>query len=888
MNLAHCNPSTELDRNTRKYNEIQDYWLSKKSILKRFTKPNGVVDEQLASSMMKSFISDVLDKPFRPEVRFTKGEWARMRIAIDSFSKDITGPFSNITGLFAVPRGLARLDPASNDFLMKLERAKNYERNSMSMTEFNLQTIKNHILEGHINEGLQTKWSKKLGTKSYKDFRKIRDELIRRGDVQGLLESQGEIQRFFESDNGRLLKQYNDLIKMNQKEFDTAVKDGYYREVPLELGVGFKKEKMTYNGSIVQAVKLTRQTLNNLGEVNINTMKKMISLLDHKVPYYTDNKGKVKSSLEAAIERIEEGMEIGDYFPRVHLESIYSMKKAMNDLIVEKDLVNISGKLNDLNNLAMDLRDSLARDIPENVRARSFRDETLGGLWETDPFVVVDKYARDAIQWNKNTHMQEAYLTAMRNIPNSNSEFIRGMKSFITEEYAVATETGLGREEWVNSFVRTVNGFQTARTMGLNITGGIKNALSVLHFTSKTGPKAILDSNRLYQDEVIKKSFDKVSKEEGFLFTPEDSSILLEGTIGKDKYSKADIVFNERSGEYQYKDTNFRDLMGSLGTSTVGKLLFFHRMTENAQKKHMFKVSFINKFAQLRENQGLTDSQIETYAKNYALKMVNGWAYEYAPFAKSKWVRGDGIVVDATGENYIVKKESSSLGGIGGGLSEIAFHLMHYPMSLLETHVRELKGAGQSVKAGQWDSPEMKYLVRYGTLYSMISAGSVILNGNLHNIMENETLNRFARIEKDLTEYDNPDRATFGLLSEFTGPTLGHMKYWLIQSGMLQLDTPLQKILFGNVDYGQKDDPDVIRYSDYQYGTEYGRQVHKILPALRDGRGMDVARHYLAFYPSDWIKETRRQLPFFKRPSKKPTSKEKNRQLAIDILKTGF
>ena len=302
----------------------------------------------------------------------------------------------------------------------------------------------------------------------------------------------------------------------------------------------------------------------------------------------------------------------------------------------------------------------------------------------------------------------------------------------------------------------------------------------------------------------------------------------------------------------------------------------------------MFKVSFINKFAQLRENQGLTDSQIETYAKNYALKMVNGWAYEYAPFAKSKWVRGDGIVVDATGENYIVKKESSSLGGIGGGLSEIAFHLMHYPMSLLETHVRELKGAGQSVKAGQWDSPEMKYLVRYGTLYSMISAGSVILNGNLHNIMENETLNRFARIEKDLTEYDNPDRATFGLLSEFTGPTLGHMKYWLIQSGMLQLDTPLQKILFGNVDYGQKDDPDVIRYSDYQYGTEYGRQVHKILPALRDGRGMDVARHYLAFYPSDWIKETRRQLPFFKRPSKKPTSKEKNRQLAIDILKTGF
>ena len=116
------------------------------------------------------------------------------------------------------------------------------------------------------------------------------------------------------------------------------------------------------------------------------------------------------------------------------------------------------------------------------------------------------------------------------------------------------------------------------------------------------------------------------------------------------------------------------------------------------------------------------------FEKNFALKKVNGWAYEYAPFAKNKYVRGDGYIIDEIGETYIVRNRMKPL------LQQTAFHLLHYPMSLLETHIKELKGAGQSIKAGNWDSPEMRYMMNNAGVFGMIQLGSIIMNANLNNI----------------------------------------------------------------------------------------------------------------------------------------------------------
>ena len=318
---------------------------------------------------------------------------------------------------------------------------------------------------------------------------------------------------------------------------------------------------------------------------------------------------------------------------------------------------------------------------------------------------------------------------------------------------------------------------------------------------------------------------------------------------------------------------------------TISKLLFFHRMTENWQRRWMFRTAFTNKFQQIVKSPIYATAkgrkEAVNFAKNFALWQVNGFAYEYAPVAKNKWVRGDGLAVDESGEHLIVKKGKE----VAGGFSEVALHLMHYPMSLAETHLSALKGMGMSIKARQWDSDEMMYALRYAGVYGFTQLASIILNTDLNAIFENETISRIKRIHDDLGNIDpgwdilgsddvstkmedgeipfplaaqaqavKPEKATFGLLSQVSGPFIGHLKYLTIASGIIDLDeSTFNKVVFGNVDYSE-DTEDSARYSAYQLSTEYGRWKNKIWPAVRDGRGMDIIRHYLNWYPRSWTK----------------------------------
>ena len=77
----------------------------------------------------------------------------------------------------------------------------------------------------------------------------------------------------------------------------------------------------------------------------------------------------------------------------------------------------------------------------------------------------------------------------------------------------------------------------------------------------------------------------------------------------------------------------------------------------------------------------------------------------------------------------------------------------------------------------------------------------------------------------------------------------------MIQSGIIDLDkNTFNKIVWGNVDYS-KETEESARYTAYQYSTEYGRFVNKTWPAVRDGRGMDLIRHWLGLYPRSWTKK---------------------------------
>ena len=857
--MAGCNEvqssSVNTDYNASRMEEVFRYWSKKTNIKNRFSTPEGLYLDEMSYKALKSYASDVLDFPWVREQNFTDKQLSRLKVAIDGFEKDLGGKFRNIAGIAATPRGLARLDPASQKMMMGLERAKNYERNQIAFTEQSIQEVKDLILVAHVN---RQKGSKILGNKSYKEYRSIRKKILKAKDENVELKAYKEIENFFRQDNGRLLNEYNELVKLRSKkkegdlksELDIAIENGY---------INAEGVKTNYDKKIVQAVMKSHDLLDRSGRIDIIALNKVADLVDLKYSKFSNERRAVVDKLQSAAKRIEDGIVRGDYYPKITLETMYDIKSKLEDILPQGNMNKLNNNLNEL----MSISDGLLAQVsqpPKNTKAAS---RNLNLLWESDPYVILDRYSRDAIQFNKNVHIQHQYLDAMKMIPHAKTDFLKGLKTFIMEEYLVANDVGKEqRPEWVNSTVRIINGFQTARTMGLNVTGGVKNAGSVVHYLSKVGRKAVVDSRQAYNgSRELRNIVDRVEQEAGFLFTPGESAILMEGLVGRDGYKRSDLKFDQSKGQYVYRDESVRDLIDKSANKTLGTLLTFHRWTENGQRRFMFRTSFIQKYQELIATSNLEPRVAERFAKNFALKMVNGWAYEYAPFAKNKYVRGDGYIVDEIGETYVVANHLKPVS------QRIAFHLLHYPMSLLETHISELKGAGQSIKAGNFDSPEMRYLMNYAGVFGMIQLGSILMNANLNNILENETLNRISRIYRDLYDYDNDDRATFGLLSEVTGPTVGHLKYLSIVSGLTKLDTPAKKILLGNVDY--TDDTEATRrYRDYQYSTEFGRFKHKTWKALRDGRSSDLFYNYLLLYPEPWIKSARKKIGLKKSKSK--------------------
>ena len=118
-------------------------------------------------------------------------------------------------------------------------------------------------------------------------------------------------------------------------------------------------------------------------------------------------------------------------------------------------------------------------------------------------------------------------------------------------------------------------------------------------------------------------------------------------------------------------------------------------------------------------------------------------------------------------------------------------------------------------------------------------------------------------------------------------------------------DEDWQKMVTGYIDYyGEGDVPDWVNPKKIidtsqktamwnKINVELARVMTKTLPAIRDGRGMDILRTELALYPRKEIKEKRKTINKlsqeylgvkpFKIGKDKETAEEKLRKLVFDL-----
>ena len=102
--------------------------------------------------------------------------------------------------------------------------------------------------------------------------------------------------------------------------------------------------------------------------------------------------------------------------------------------------------------------------------------------------------------------------------------------------------------------------------------------------------------------------------------------------IGRTELDSGEVRYDPTTGEFMKGNGKLKQWMIDKGQWTLDKALFFHRFTENNQRKWMYRVSLHQKFKYLVDR-GYDVGKAGEFAKRFALKMVNSWAYEYAAHA---------------------------------------------------------------------------------------------------------------------------------------------------------------------------------------------------------------------------------------------------------------
>ena len=881
--MALCNVTdAQKTEYRKKMNDMWNYWLDKPGIKERFTDARtGNYDGESSAKSMRSLINNQLELPWTADYVYTDKQLSRVKTEIDSFNNALNGKFSNLA--FIVPEGISKQDPVARQFYLKLNDILNRERVNTNTTLTANARIADHMLKGYISiHGGKT-------DKAIEKIRKLRNQAIE-AESQGLAEQDfiEAIEKFVLSDKeGVTVKQMIELMEMPRDEFN-KVPGKNYRNAEGKL--------TTYNTNIYQAAKEARALTRQVGSVYIRGLESLqrVGALKFANTSSISEAKKMSKDAERFITKIQETidylngqLETEGYFPHVNFETMLSVKNRLSDALV------IDGKKQDtaFGNLAADILNQInIGSMPGHAKGRN---PSLVKWYDKDPMMVLKEYGDQAVQFNKLIYTQQTYLETLKMIPRSNMKFVKGMKNFINEEFAVFTRGTGARPDFVNKAVTSLNAVQTARTMGLNITGAIKNAASAINYYSRVGIKTISETTQAvshdrefqdmlhgHTDKVTGKRIRGVEEEAGFLFQDVATELYTEGLITRDQLESKEIEFNPATGKITLNKKPIVTALKKAGKYTLKGALFFHRLTENSQRKWMFRTALHQKYTHLVDN-GYNKKDARTFAQNYALKMVNGWAYEYAAHAKPKLLRGEWRTIETMDNGGIIQQKFV---GVAGGMSEVAFHLLHYPLSLMESQWSGLKGAYKAAISGQGlDSGEIQYVMRFAGVQVLLSLAGAVLNINFRNILENETLERTTRVLDDLIEYDNPDKGTFGLLSEFTGPTIGTLKYLATAQNIIDIEhSDLNKILFGNVDFGNENDLAARKYSAYQWSTEWGVIKNKLAPAVKDGRGRDVLMHTLKLYPSATTKWGH-EFIFGKKRSKRKKKQSKNQNVAAAL-----
>ena len=815
--------------------------------------------------MLDEIAMDVLQKPFDPFLPITTSQYKRLKIRLSRLDRDLANEkFGWFDSVFKVKQAVANRYPEVSYLVNKLSKAGNYERNQNVMYVTGIDKVSKRLTAALLEADANLKGLTKAGKAG--SFMKEMDDLW-----DGLLTAR------FEGDTGKMKEVNKRLEEVAGKHADGVIKK--------LLTYVEKNEIVDENGkrissNIIKAGDEMRLFFNDMGEVTVRGLQESIntlgilyfgrhnptgdqvhSTLGKRWLRFKKDTGELikivnekrEQNTPKGIEKLKkEGKPFEGYFPHYLITEFSKLRDSINQvnkLKVAEGETREDVQLKSLKGIEDIIQNFGDTGVLQRARGRLIK-EGLDNAWNKNPLGVMKRYAQDAIAFNKIHHVKSAYLTLVRNIKGSteDSGLNKKLMGYIEDMYKSTTRGYVDRDPMVNGIVRAITSAEFASKLRLGITSAARNFLSANHYLAAVGYKSWLGAMKtIREDKDLSKRIDAIEQEQGFKFREANLAAITEGLLPTTGVDKNSIEYDEFREEIKFRRHGKWDTVDKSMAKVAGKLALFHAIGENAIRKNMFRTTWALTYKALTESPEFVQSRergerdVENIATNASLIAVNRYAYEYAAFAKAPAIGG-------TTRQY-------------GAAGQVLGQFMHYPMSFLNQQWHMLRGAKDSVLAGQYKSPELLASYRYAGIFAFINVLSGAINLDLTHLFENDTAERVKDLINFLAADSDEERELAfhggGLATQVVGgPFVSDLIFYGNYMGMYRMpENDMAKLVFGYADMYDKTDKEKKARLLSHINVEVGKWINKDWPSIKSENSEEILRHELGLYPRAWTRE---------------------------------
>ena len=624
------------------------------------------------------------------------------------------------------------------------------------------------------------------------------------------------------------------------------------------------REGQPFSKNVELAGKEARELLDQMGHVlklGLDNHKRAVKVAFKHMP--TSRVNAYLKNIEKSKNKIDKGVEKGDYFPHYITEGLVSIERITNKIdalegegLSEReraDKENIF--LGELENSFSLVRQSLGKK-PDAAQDRSY---LAYDNWIKNPLTVLRKYSMDAISFNRSNYLKAIYLEGMQRLPKD-PQVARELNNYINDVFTLATRGYQDRPVWVNKTVRALTGVEFLSKIGFGVATAARNTMSGMYFIQSVGTMAFTNYLRdMSKDKKLNDKIDGIEKEQGFRFEDLSNPLFTEGLLPTEglRIDDIDIKIDPQSkkASLQYRNDKGWQTFDQVLSRATGAGAIFQKVTENFLRRHMFRYSWMTKYKELTLG-GLSEAKATKASTTHALDMVNKYAFEYSASQKAPLVGGT----------------SKDLGAAG----QIAFQFMHYPMSFLQLQSSLLRNSKDAILAQQWNNPDVYIPVKFAGLYLFTQLMSGITNVDLNRLMENDTADRIKDLKAALSgEKDIKGRG-------YIGPAVGDLMYYATLNEWINLpDNQITDLIVGyNNAYKLTDEQKGMRMLS-TFNVEMAK-IPRNWEALQNGTIWNVMMHEFGLYPRAWTRESRKKFPLKYLPWKPKKQKKRTKEQSQD------